>query len=199
MQSILYRLRQSSDLNLLQSQIGRNVVVIGGGMTAIDAAVQSKHLGAENVTVVYRREQSAMNASEFEQELAQKSGVLLRTNLQPAEILGAGGSVYKMYFEYTENKNGKLVGTGEKLSIDCDQVLVAIGQTLQAVAMQGSAADITMKAGRIEVDGNRCSSDTSVWAGGDCIAGGDDLTVSAVQDGKLAAESIHHTLEQAHG
>ena len=193
------RLRQSSDIDSMQSEIGRNVVVIGGGMTAIDAAVQSKHLGAENVTVVYRREQSAMNASTFEQELAQKSGVLLRTNLQPTEIIEAAGAAHKASFEYTETKNGKLAGTGEMLTIECDQVLVAIGQTMQSIAMQGSTAPITMKSGRIEVGENRQSSDKAVWAGGDCIAGGDDLTVSAVQDGKLAAESIHQTLENAHG
>ncbi len=193
------RLRQSNDLDSLQSKIGRNVVVIGGGMTAIDAAVQSKHLGAENVTVVYRREQSAMNASAFEQELAQKSGVLLRSNLQPKEIISAAGVIQKTFFEYTETKGGKLVGTGEMLCIDSDQVLVAIGQNMQHVVLQGSRAPISMKAGRIEVDENRQSSDKSVWAGGDCIVGGDDLTVSAVQDGKLAAESIHTTLENAHG
>ncbi|MEE9333941.1 MAG: NAD(P)-dependent oxidoreductase [Granulosicoccaceae bacterium] len=193
------RLRQSSDLSSLQSEIGRNVIVIGGGMTAIDAAVQAKHLGAENVTVVYRREQSAMNASAFEQKLAQKSGVLIRTNLQATEFLEAAGVLHKTCFEYTESINGKLTGTGEMLSIESDQVLVAIGQSMQSVVMQGSRATVSMNSGRIEVDENRRSSDKSVWAGGDCIAGGDDLTVSAVQDGKLAAESIHQTLENAHG
>ena len=142
-----------------------------------------------------------MNASEFEQELAQKNGVLLRTNLQPTQIMAGSDAseVGQITFEYTDNNNGKLVGTGESMSIACDHLLVAIGQSFQPAALQGSATQVSMKAGRIEVDENRRSSDTSIWAGGDCIAGGDDLTVSAVQDGKMAAESIHQTLEHAHG
>jgi len=193
------RLRQSTDYSSMRSQIARNIVVIGGGMTAIDAAVQSKLLGAENVTVVYRREQSAMNASPFEQELAQKNGVLIRSNLQPREVIQKEGAAHQTLFEYTEDKNGKLSGTGETLAIDSNLVLVAIGQSMLSAAVQGSSASLSMNAGRIEVDDNRRSSDEAIWAGGDCIAGGDDLTVSAVQDGKLAAESIHQTLENAHG
>jgi len=67
--------------------VGSNVVVIGGGMTAIDAAVQSRLLGADDVTVVYRRDQDSMNASAFEQQIAQTHGVLLKTNWQPVRVL----------------------------------------------------------------------------------------------------------------
>jgi dihydropyrimidine dehydrogenase (NAD+) subunit PreT len=74
-------LRQTSDLSTIP--IGRNVVVIGGGMTAIDAAVQSKLLGAEQVTIVYRRGREAMSASRYEQDLAAKHGVKLMFNVQP--------------------------------------------------------------------------------------------------------------------
>jgi len=195
--SFIARLRQTKDLSKLQSSLGRNIVVVGGGMTAIDAAVQSKLLGAENVTVVYRRDQSQMNASVFEQELAQKNGVLLRTNLQPAELLGDGEKLTGVRFEYTGDSGGKLKGTGEMLDIDCDQALIAIGQALIPDILEG--AELELSKGRIKVDDDRRTTDSSIWAGGDCIAGGDDLTVSAVQDGKLAAESIHQSLEQAHG
>ncbi len=193
------RLRQSSDLNQMQSQVGRHVIVIGGGMTAIDAAVQSKLLGAENVTVVYRRSQAQMNASAYEQELAQKHGVLLRTNLQPVKINGDDKGVHNVVFEYTQSAAGKLESTGEQLQLESDQILVAIGQKMSSQILEGASVSLAMSAGRIDVDEQRRSSDSSIWAGGDCIAGGDDLTVSAVQDGKLAAESIHASLEKAHG
>ncbi|NVL01822.1 NAD(P)-dependent oxidoreductase, partial [Ruegeria pomeroyi] len=74
-------LRQAGDLSALP--VGRNVVVIGGGMTAIDAAVQSKLLGAENVTVAYRRSRAEMGASGFEQDLAASKGVRLMFNVMP--------------------------------------------------------------------------------------------------------------------
>ena len=69
-------LRQSTDLSTLP--IGRRVVVIGGGMTAVDAAVQAKKLGAEEVTIVYRRGAEQMGASRYEQELALTHGVVIR-------------------------------------------------------------------------------------------------------------------------
>ncbi|MBX2837149.1 MAG: NAD(P)-dependent oxidoreductase [Gammaproteobacteria bacterium] len=192
------QLRQATELSALQPSIGKHVVVIGGGMTAIDAAVQSKMLGAENVTVVYRRAQSDMNASEFEQQLAQKNGVLLRTHLQPQEILGAGGQVTGIRFEYTSSNHGSLTGNGETLDIECDRLLVAIGQQFLPDSLTGSV-DVALQSNRIKVDADRRTSDERIWAGGDCILGGEDLTVAAVQDGKLAAESIHSTLENVHG
>ena len=67
--------------------IGRRVVVLGGGMTAIDAAVQAKLLGAEEVTICYRRGKEHMNASEFEQDLASSKGVIIRHWLAPKSIV----------------------------------------------------------------------------------------------------------------
>jgi dihydropyrimidine dehydrogenase (NAD+) subunit PreT len=84
-------LRQSADLSKLP--VGRKVVVIGGGMTAVDVAVQSKLLGAEDVTIVYRRGKAHMKASEYEQHLAQTKGVRIKHWLKPARILSEGGRV----------------------------------------------------------------------------------------------------------
>src|SRR5205085_5955464 len=103
-------LRQASDLSTLP--VGRRVVVIGGGMTAIDAAVQSKLLGAEEVTICYRRGQEHMNASEFEQDLAAANGVTIRHWLQPKRVLSENGKVTGIELEYTELKDGRLVGMG---------------------------------------------------------------------------------------
>jgi len=183
------RLRQAA--NKADISVGRRVVVIGGGMTAIDAAVQSKLLGAEDVSVVYRREQSQMNASSFEQTLAQTNGVLIKTQLQPKQLDSQAGVVTGVEFEYTSMKDGVLIGTGETTLIQCDMVLIAIGQSL---AEQARQIDISLSGNRIQVNEQQRSSDAKVWAGGDCASNGDDLTVAAVQAGKLAAESMHEAL-----
>lgn len=185
------RLRQTQ--NKSELSVGRRVVVIGGGMTAIDAAVQSKLLGAEDVSVVYRRAQAQMNASQYEQELAQTNGVLLKTQLQPKQIVSDAGVVHGVEFEYTQMQNGSLTGTGETIIVPCDSVLMAIGQSLTEQALQNA---LTLESNRIKVDEQQRSSDDQIWAGGDCASNGEDLTVAAVQAGKLAAESIHLALSR---
>jgi dihydropyrimidine dehydrogenase (NAD+) subunit PreT len=187
-------LRQTPDKS--QVPVGRNVVVIGGGMTAIDAATQAKLLGAETVTIVYRQGKEAMSASKHEQHVAQTRGVLIRHNLKPVEMIGDGHgtvrSVTQVTFEYTVLKAGKLIGTGETITLPCDQVFVAIGQTLRSRDLEASG--LAMENRRIKVDTARRTSLAGVWAGGDCVAGGADLTVAAVEDGKQAALSIHRSL-----
>lgn len=185
-------LRQATDLGALP--VGRRVVVIGGGMTAVDAAVQSKLLGAEEVTICYRRGREHMNASEFEQDLAAASGVSIRHWLQPRRVIANAGKVSAIELEYTALMDGKLIGTGETVVIQADQVFKAIGQSFEPVALNGSGASVMLEGGRIKVDEEGRTSLPKVWAGGDCIAGGDDLTVSAVAQGRDAAESIHRTL-----
>jgi glutamate synthase (NADPH/NADH) small chain len=186
-------LRQAQDLAKLP--VGRRVVVIGGGMTAIDAAIQSKLLGAEDVTICYRRGKDRMNASEYEQDLAASHGVAIRHWLQPKRVIADGGRVTAIELEYTAETDGKLAGTGETLTIACDQVFKAIGQTLDAGALNGSGNAVPeLVNGRIKVDEAGRTSLAKVWAGGDCIFGGDDLTVSAVAQGRDAAESINQSL-----
>ncbi|SEG31189.1 glutamate synthase (NADPH/NADH) small chain [Thalassococcus halodurans] len=178
-------LRQTDDLKTLP--IGRNVVVIGGGMTAVDAAVQSKLLGAENVTIAYRRGRDRMAASEFEQDLATSKGVRILYNLQPVAFHG-NGSVVEVEFEYTADTPTGLQGTGETMRIPADQVFKAIGQTLE------TSEQLKIERGKIAVTGAGRTSVGGVWAGGDCALGGEDLTVTAVAEGRDAAEDIHQTL-----
>jgi dihydropyrimidine dehydrogenase (NAD+) subunit PreT len=184
--AFIARLRQAAHLGDIA--IGRRVVVVGGGMTAIDAATQAKRLGAEEVTIVYRRGAEAMNASRYEQELAQTDGVLIRHWLKPVALSSHGNAVTGITFEYTRQEDGKLVGTGERLTLACDQVFKAIGQQLD------DAPALALQEGRIKVDSERRTSLKGVWAGGDCVAGGEDLTVVAVEDGKQAALSIDRAL-----
>ena len=94
----------------------------------------------------------------------------------------------RVEFEYTAERNGELVATGETFVIDADMVFWATGQSFAPEALNGATGAIVLEAGRIKVDAERRTSMPGVWAGGDCIAGGRDLTVVAVEDGKLAAE-----------
>ena len=177
--------------------VGRKVLVIGGGMTAIDVAVQSKQLGAEDVTIVYRRGPEQMGASEFEQNFAQTSGVRIRHWLAPVELQMNGRRVSGIQFEYTFlDENGRLQTTGERCEMDADVVFKAIGQQVSWDDLGDTAEILEIKRGRIAVDETRRTSLADVWAGGDCIYGGEDLTVSAVQDGKIAAIDIDNFLQQ---
>ncbi|ASY63988.1 Pyridine nucleotide-disulfide oxidoreductase associated with reductive pyrimidine catabolism [Sinorhizobium sojae CCBAU 05684] len=170
--------------------VGRRVVVLGGGMTAIDAAVQAKLLGAEEVTICYRRGKEHMNASEFEQDLATSKGVTIRHWLQPKRIAVKDGKVAGIELEYTTLVEGKLMPTGETGIIAADQIFKAIGQTFEASGLGA----LQMEGGRITVDQDGRTSLAKVWAGGDCVRGGEDLTVSAVAMGRDAAESINQAL-----
>lgn len=175
-------LRQSKDKT--DVEVGRRVVVIGGGMTAVDAAVQAKLLGAEQVTMAYRRGKEAMSASLYEQELATAKGVRILYNAQPEAVSAAG-----VEFAYTETVDGQLRMTGETQVIEADMVLRAIGQTLSD-APEG----LTLERGKIKVGSAGATSVPGVWAGGDCATGGDDLTVTAVAEGRDAAENMHKIL-----
>ena len=185
-------LRQARDLSTLP--VGRRVVVVGGGMTAIDIASQSKRLGAEDVTIVYRRGPDRMGASWYERELAQTDGVRIKFNAMPKRLASAGGRVTGVEFEYTAERDGRLTGTGETFMLEADMVFKAIGQLFEPEALDGSVQGIALENGRIKVDAERRTTLSGVWAGGDAVAGGSDLTVVAVQDGKLAAESINRAL-----
>jgi glutamate synthase (NADPH/NADH) small chain len=187
------RLRQAEDFSGLP--VGRRVVVIGGGNTAIDIAVQTKRLGAEDVTLVYRRGPDAMSATEREQHFAQVNGVKIKHWARPVQTRGHNGEVRDAVFEYTQIADGLVAGTGEHFALPADMVFKAIGQVFVADPAKDGAQDmLELEQGRITVDGERRTSLAKVWAGGDCIRGGEDLTVRAVEDGKRAAQSIHRAL-----
>ena len=176
------QVRQADDLATVP--VGRRVVVIGGGNTAVDACVQSRKLGATNVTMVYRRGVENMSATWAEREFAQTNGVSIVTHAKPVRLVGADGRVTGVEFER---------GT-ERFVIDADMVLKAIGQTLVPIGID--RALLTLDGGRIVTDENRQTTLAKVWAGGDCATHeGLDLTVQAVQDGKLAAASIDASFE----
>ncbi|MDP5336082.1 MAG: FAD-dependent oxidoreductase, partial [Paracoccaceae bacterium] len=120
----------------------------------------------------------------FEQDLAASKGVRIITNASPVAVHG-NGTVREIEFEYTDND---LKPTGQRFRLAADQVFKAIGQTLTGDNLPG------LQGGKIAVTGAGCTSVTGIWAGGDCATGGDDLTVTAVAEGRDAAMDIHTTL-----
>jgi dihydropyrimidine dehydrogenase (NAD+) subunit PreT len=184
------RLRQAPDKSALA--VGRKIVVIGGGNTAIDIAVQTKRLGAEDVTIVYRRGPEQMGATQHEQEFAQVNGVKIKHWARPLRVLGRGGHIGEVEFEYTKlDERGRLAGTGDRFALAADMLFKAIGQVFVADPLaDGAKEPLELENGRIRVDETRATSLPGVYAGGDCVAGGSDLTVQAVEDGKRAAIAI---------
>ena len=188
-------LRRTNDKTTLP--VGRRIVVIGGGMTAIDIAVQSRLLGAESVDIVYRRGATEMGASRYEQELAQTRGVTIRHWAAPKRIVAdSHGRVIGVEFERTVmGAEGALAGTGEYWSIDADIVFKAVGQNMDSDGR--ITQTLQRQGGKLSLDDEYRTSLPGVWAGGDCAAEGADLTVTAVQHGKLAAISIDRFLRGA--
>lgn len=182
-------LRQSKDKT--DVPVGRHVVVIGGGNTAIDAAVQAKRLGAELVTLVYRRGREDMPATSVEQDWALVNGVAFRHWAAPVAIEGESG-VRAMRFARTALQGGKLVLSEDGFVLAADMILKAVGQSLE-VSESDALPEISGKRFVVKKETLETSL-PGVFAGGDCIAG-QDLTVQAVADGKRAALGIQSFLE----
>ncbi len=192
-------LRQADDLSKLP--VPRRAIVIGAGNTAIDMAVQIKRMGAEDVTLVYRRGFESMTATGHEQDIAKANYVRMRTWAAPLEVLlDDHGNVRGMRFEETRMDGGRLQGTGAFIEIAADAVFKAIGQTLDPAALAEPMAQQLAKSGdKLHVDAQFRTALPGIYAGGDCVAPGQDLTVEAVQHGKLAAHAIHNDIQTKAG
>lgn len=179
--------------------IGRQVLVVGAGNTAIDCATIAKRLGAERVTIVYRRSEKEMTAYPHEVEFALKEGIEFRFLAQPVETIVDGGRVVglrciQMQLGATD-ASGRAASTpipGSEFVLKADQIVKAIGQQKPSIA-----TELGLKAenGYIAVDSDFETSIPGVFAIGDCIRHrGEASTVMAVQDGKMAANALHARL-----
>ncbi len=166
-----------------------HVVVIGGGNTAIDAATQARMLGAETVTMVYRRGPEHMGATKIEQDWAQTHGVTIRHWLAPVAIEAGAVILAK-----TRLEEGRLMITEETLRLPADRVLKAVGQSFLPEPLASGAELPAISKGRIAIDDSYRTSLPGVFAGGDCTGVGQDLTVQAVAHGRDAALAIDRFL-----
>jgi len=174
-----------------QINVPNKVVVIGGGNTAIDAATESAKMGAEKVTLVYRRSKEEMGAYDFEYNFALNTGVKGLFNVAPLEILGK--DILKgLKLIKTTSRNGKLhTIEGSEFIIDCDLIIKATGQ-----AKQGSFYELIddLKIDhKTKIEVNEFTYQTSnptYFAGGDAVNGGAEV-VNAAYEGKMAAKGIH--------
>lgn len=185
-----------------ECEVGRNVLVIGAGNTGIDVATAAKRLGAETVTIAYRRGEDAMPAFAYEYELAKADGVRFEWFAQPIRVVGTDGVATGMEFARTtlddsRSRDSKLrTVPGSNFVMPADMIVKALGQE--------PMFDLLRALPELKVAGNKVVADratgaTSVpklFAGGDCIRGGGEI-VDAVQDGKVAATGIEVLLHAA--
>ena len=147
-----------------ETKVGRQVVVIGAGNTAIDAVTQAKRLGAAEATIVYRRGEADMPCYHYEYELAKHDGCGFRFNAAPQRVIANGSGVVAAIEVRTSSGSE---------TIPCDMVIVAIGQSERTAL--------------------RIPQDPRVFVGGDCANGGAEI-VNAAAEGVAAAKKIHEML-----
>ena len=168
---------------------GNKVIIFGGGNTAMDAASESARMGAEKVTLAYRRARENMGAYEFEYDLAKSAGVKAFFNIAPVEILGKE-IVTGVKFIRTEVENGKLKTIeGSEFTEECDMVIKATGQSRHFDLFQNITNLEIDDFGRIVVDENFRTSNPKYYAAGDAVNGGKEV-VNSVAEGKKAAQGI---------
>ena len=180
-------------------RVGRRVAVIGAGNTAIDAARAALRLGAEEVQILYRRDEASMSAFLFEYEDAKIEGVRFCWWTQPKEIVASrdGGSVEAVRCAGVRaGQHGALEEvTGAEFEIACDMVIPAIGQS-PLVEFLGKCRGVGVEDGRIVVERTTGrTANPKYFSGGDCVNGGREV-VDAVADGKRAAVAVAGLLEQ---
>ncbi|MES2285751.1 MAG: NAD(P)-dependent oxidoreductase [Bacteroidota bacterium] len=188
--SFIYDLR-TNDYSKIA--VGDNVAVIGMGMTAIDAATQSKRLGAKEVTMIYRRTENEKPCTDVELDLAKLDGCSFIWLASPKEITGENGKVKKLVCNKMKlgepDASGRRapVDTGETFTIDVDMVIKAAGQIPFEDLVNKSSVE--NKSGKISINKKSETNLKGVFAGGDSVNGGKEV-VDAVQAGKNGAKGI---------
>lgn len=182
-------------------RIGQQVIVIGAGNTAVDCATIAKRLGAERVTMVYRRTEREMTCYEHEYDFARKEGIEFRFLSQPSRVVLENGELVGLECLRVElgapdasGRPAPVVVAGSEFVLETDQIVKAVGQNKPALAR---LLGLDTKKGFIAVDECFRTNVDGVYAIGDCIRSrGAASTVMAVQDGKLVARAIDQQLSQ---
>ncbi len=181
-------------INPLGTNVGKKVVVIGGGNTAMDAASESARLGASEVILVYRRPKESMGAYDFEYELAKTAGVKGIFSVAPKTILG-NDKVTGVRFVKTKIENGKVNSiSGSEFDIECDMVIRATGQSKMTEFLNHINGLEWDDHGKIKTNPKTLqTTNPKYFAGGDAVNGGAEV-VNAAAEGKQAAKGIHQVL-----
>lgn len=183
-------------INHHKTAVGERVVVLGGGNTAMDAASETARMGAQEVTLAYRRSKEDMGAYNFEYESAVSSGVKGLFNAAPIEIIG-NKKVEGVKFIRTASENGRLSNVeGSEFTIPCDMVIKATGQAKKGnflTLIDGLELDSKTRI-KVNLENNQ-TTNPQYFAGGDAINGGAEV-VNSAYDGKLAANGIHEWLNK---
>ncbi|MFH0881818.1 MAG: NAD(P)-dependent oxidoreductase [bacterium] len=197
-------IKNAKTLPFKDLRAGRDVVVIGGGNTAIDAALAAKLLGADSVTVVYRRSKTEMPAYDHEYELAMSKGVVFQFLAAPVRIEGDTSvtSITCNRMELGEpDESGRrrpMMIKGSEFSIKADRVLVALGQKAD-IKFLASLPNTEIRNGLLVTDSESGQTgNPRIFAGGDLVHGAKEV-VDAVQSGKVAAHGIDSFLSGKEG
>ena len=182
-----------------QVRVGKQVLVIGAGNTAIDAVTQAKRLGAPHAGIVYRRGEEEMPAYDYEYELGKRMGAEFHFHMQPVRIEGSG-KVERLICQKVELGEPDASGRrtpravpGSEVALPCDMLIKALGQSKRSVFL-ASLPQVALDAtGRVLVNALGQTSNPKYFAGGDCVNGGSEA-VNAVAEGKSAALGIHQKL-----
>jgi glutamate synthase (NADPH/NADH) small chain len=185
---------------LVECQVGRRVLILGAGNTAIDVATAARRLGAEEVTIAYRRGEEALPAFAYEYELAKADGVRFQWFAQPKRILGNGVATgvefARTRLEKPASRQSRMeIVPGSDFVLDGDMVVKALGQE-PLLDLLAALPNLKLDRGQVLVDPKTgATSVPKLFTGGDCIRGGGEI-VDAVQDGKIAAAGIHAALSK---
>jgi NADPH-dependent glutamate synthase beta chain and related oxidoreductases len=183
-----------------------DVVVVGGGSTAMDAARSALRSGAASVTVAYRRTRADMPAQVEEIEAAEREGITIRTGLTPAEVVGRDGQVVAFRCRPTAAGgeqaplDGQVAVDSEAVAVDLPgrTILVAIGEEPDpSILPEGSGIEVSAWAGVVADSRTLATGRAGIFAGGDVVSGAKTI-IDAVAAGRRAAGSIHEYLAGVH-
>lgn len=183
-------------------KIGKRVAVIGGGNVAMDSARTALRLGAEEVSIIYRRSKNELPARQEEIEHAEEEGIIFRTLNNPVAFHGENGQVtnvecIRMELGKTDNSGRPtpVPVQGSNWLLPVDSIIIAIGQTPNPLLTSNTDNLKTEPWGGITVDENLATSIPGVYAGGDIVTGAATV-IKAMGAGKKAARSIIEYLEE---
>lgn len=189
--------------DLAEITYGKRITIIGAGNTAIDCATIARRLGAERVTMIYRRSEAEMPAYHFEYQFALSEGVSFMFLTQPIEVISENGKVTGLKCNRMDlgqpdasGRRSPYVLPDSEFVEPTDMVIKAIGQVKPAAFLKMlEPYGIKDVKGYIKVNEGNVTDHPKIFAGGDCVRShGEASTVMAVQDGKIAAKAIYESL-----